>query len=126
MSQYLFASGCVVRSLAASAALTETLTGAAVDVRDLEGPALVLQNAGAGGGDTPTLDGKLQDSPDGSGSWADLSGAAFTQVEDEASLQKLVLNPNSTRGYVRYVGTIGGTTPSFAVGVIIAGMRRSS
>lgn len=124
MSQYLFASGCVVRALAISAANVATLTGAAVDVRDLEGPLLVAQSAGAGTGTDPTLDGKLQDSADGSTGWADIAGATFAQVLEEDSLQKFALNPNGTRGYVRYVGTITGVTPSFALTVLIAGMKR--
>lgn len=123
MSQYVFASGCVVRTLAGNAARTETLTGDAVDVRDLEGPLLVVQTAGAGAGDTPTLDGKLQDSADGSTGWADVSGAAFSQVVDAAAVEKIVVNPTGTRGYLRYVGTIDGTTPSFTFSVILAGMR---
>lgn len=124
MSQFLFASGCVVRSLAGPGANVATLTGEAVDIRDLEGPVLVTQASGAGTGTTPTLDGKLQHSLDGSTSWADIAGATFAQVLEEASLQKFALNPNGTRGYIRYVGTIAGETPSFDVTVLIAGMKR--
>jgi len=124
MSQFIFASGCVVRALAPAAANVATLTGEAVDIRDLEGPALVMQTSGAGTGTTPTLDGKLQHSADGSTDWADIAGATFAQVLEEASLQKFALNPNGTRGYIRYVGTIAGDTPSFALGVLIAGMKR--
>jgi hypothetical protein len=125
MSQYNFASGCVVRTLAADAARAATLTGTALDVRDLEGPLLIIQSAGAGTGDGATLDGKLQDSPDGLASWADLGGAAFAQVVDADSVQKKTLNPNGTRGYLRYIGTIAGDTPSFPFCVLVAGMRRT-
>lgn len=125
MSQYNFPSGSVLRVLADSDARTETLEGTAVSVRDLEGPMLVIQAAGAGSGTTPALDGKLQDSADGSTGWADLSGAAFTQVTDAAAAaQKITLNATATRGYVRYVGTIAGDTPSFPLGVMLVGMPR--
>jgi hypothetical protein len=124
MSQYNFASGCVVRTLAANAARDATLTGDAVDVRDLDGPLLVVQAAGAGTGEGATLDGKIQDSADGSTGWADVSGAVFPQVTDAALAQRLALNANATRGYVRFVGTIDGATPSFPICATLAGMRR--
>lgn len=125
MSQYIFASGCVVRALAGPAANVATLTGEAVDIRDLEGPVLVTQASGAGTGTTPTLDGKLQHSLDGSTSWADIPDATFAQVLEEASVQKFALNPNGTFGYIRYVGTIAGDTPSFTFSVLLAGMKRN-
>jgi hypothetical protein len=123
MSQYNFASGCVVRPLVPEGARTATLTGDALDVRDLEGPLLIIQAAGAGVDDA-TLNGKLQDSPDGVASWVDISGASFVEVTTADSLQKKTLNPNGTRGYLRYVGTIAGATPSFPFCVLVAGMLR--
>jgi hypothetical protein len=84
---------------------------------DAEGEAVAILDCKAGSGTTPTMDVKLQDSADNS-SWADISGATFTQVTSTASQQKLTINTNNVRRYVRAVGTIGGTsTPTFIYAV---------
>ena len=47
-----------------------------------------------------------------------ITGAAFTQVTSTASQQKLTINANDVRRYVRAVGTLGGTsTPTFVYAV---------
>jgi hypothetical protein len=127
MSQFLYGSACVVRPLAAAAANTSTLTGAAVDVRDLAGPLIAIQSAGVGAGtDTPTLAGKIQTSADGSTGWVDLAGATFTAATDTAGSQKIIFGKKATLGYVRYVGTITGTNPSFPINVLLIGMQKST
>jgi hypothetical protein len=98
------------------AAKTSTFNATGVDVSDYTGPILVAQNVGVVSGTTPTLDGKLMDSADDS-SYADVSGAAFTQVTTSNSLQTLVVDARAVRKYLRYTGTIAGTTPSFTMGV---------
>lgn len=104
------------------AARTSTVTATGVDVSDYTGPLLVVQNVGTVSGTTPTLDGKIQDSADDS-SYADVSGAAFTQVTASNSTQTLLLDTRAVRKYVRYVGTIAGTTPSFTMGVTLHGVK---
>ncbi len=91
-------------ALSANASQASTVTGSAVDLATYEGEAVILQSAAAGG--TGSLDGKIQDSADGSTDWQDVSGATFTQVTADASLQKLNFNTDSCRRYIRYVGTI--------------------
>lgn len=110
------ASAATLSTLSNIAAQTSTVTGSAVDVRDREGQILVQQVVGTVSGTAPTLDGKIQDSADGSTDWQDVSGATFTQVTASNSAQKIVLQASGVRGYVRYVGTIAGGTPSFMVG----------
>lgn len=114
-----FAGNATAVSLLASvdAANTAAATGAWVDVRDYEGPALVVQNAGLG---TGTLTGKLQHADDGSGTNAeDLTGAAFVEKTTAANQQKLAFIPNRTRGFVRYVGTVG-TGPQQVAATLVA------
>lgn len=105
------------------AARTSTRTGSWIDLRQYnQGDTIILQEVGTVSGTTPTLDGKLQDATDGSGTGAaDLSGATFTQVTASNSRQRLVIKAGSHRGWVRYVGTIAGTSPSFMVGVVAMG-----
>jgi len=104
---------------------TASGNGSGVDVRDYVGAAKVVLISSAGGGATPTLDVKIQDSDDNS-TFADVSGAAFTQVTDAAaSLQELHLNLDSVKRYIRAVATIAGTTPTFDGGVILIGQSQS-
>ena len=79
---------------------------------DAEGEAIVILDSEAGAGTSPTLDVKLQESSDNS-TFTDISGAAFTQVTNSASLQKLTINTNDTERYIRAVVDVGGTSPVF-------------
>ena len=114
--------------LAAAARRTSTLTGTGIDVLDYEGVALAVLNASAGTGTTPTLDVKLQHSDDDS-TYADVTGGTFTQVTDAAEtagVQVLKVNVSDLKRYVRVIGTIAGTTPSFEFGVEFVGIKKAS
>jgi hypothetical protein len=100
-------------NLAPTAARTTTGTGSAVDVRGLKGIAAIVLDSAAGTGTTPTLDLVIQDSPDGTTGWANVTGAAFAQVAGAASRQKIPLDVDAVRGFIRASWTIGGGTPSF-------------
>jgi hypothetical protein len=104
-------------SLHPTATRTATTNGSPSDVRHHKGIAAVVLDSAGGSGTTPTLDVKIQDSADGSTGWADVPGAAFAQVGTTASRQKIPLNVDATRGFVRIVATIGGTSPSFTFSV---------
>lgn len=100
------------------AARTATLTSSAVNLTTYKGGVIVEQLVGVVSGTNPTWDGKIQTSADGSTGWTDLTGATFTQVTATDSFQKIGFDVRDTLGYVRYVGTIGGTsTPTFTMGV---------
>ena len=109
---------------ATGAAKTATYTSTAFDAQDYEGNLGIVQASGVVSGTTPTLDGKIQDSADGSTGWADVSGATFTQVTASTNFQKITVDLNGTKRYLRYVGTIGGTTPSFGLTVIAGGVKK--
>ena len=114
--------------LAPAAQRTTTLTGTGIDVLDYEGVALAVLNASAGTGTTPTLDAKLQHSDDDS-TYADVTGGAFAQVTDvagTAGVQVLKANVSDLKRYVRVVGTITGTTPSFDFGAEFIGIKKAS
>jgi hypothetical protein len=106
--------------------VSSTITGSAVDIRELEGDVLFTQFSDATNGANVTLDGKIQDSADGSTGWADVSGATFTQVDNTAggAMEQISVPANSMERYVRYVGTIAGTTPSFACGAHSQGLKK--
>lgn len=110
-------------SVSAIAARTSTVTASAVDVRSYKGGLLVQQLVGVVSGTSPTLDGKLQTSADGSTGWTDITGATFTQVTATDSFQAIGIDVRQTSGYIRFVGTIAGTTPSFTMGVVLLGQK---
>lgn len=117
-------------SLAVADERTATLTGTGIDVQDYEGVALIVLNAGAASAGTdPTLDVKLQDSADNS-TFADVTGATFTQVTDvagTAGVQLMKVNVSALKRYLRVVGTIAGTsTPTFTFGVEFVGIKKES
>ena len=113
--------------LAAAARRTSTLTGTGIDVLEYEGVALVLLNASAGTGTTPTLDVKLQHSDDDS-TYEDVTSGAFSQVTDAAEtagVKAMKLKVSDLKRYLRIVGTIAGTTPSFDFGVEFVGITKA-
>lgn len=110
-------------SVSGIAARTSTLTTSAVDVRSYKGGLIVEQLVGVVSGTSPTLAGKIQTSADGSTSWADITGATYTSVTATDSFQKIGFDVRETLGYIRYVGTIAGTSPSFTMGVVLLGQK---
>ena len=121
MSQFTFPGNAttVVMLAAASCANTAAATGSGVDLRDYEGPVLIVQNHGTS---TGTLDGKIQDSADNS-SFADVAGLTFAQSTTTADIQALVVQSKQVRRYIKYVGTVG-TGPQ-VVGVSMSGVKKS-
>jgi hypothetical protein len=121
MSQFTFPGNATttVMLAAASCANTAAATGSGVDLKDYEGPVLIVQNHGTG---TGTLDGKIQDSADNS-SFADVSGLTFTQSTTTADIQSLVVQSKQVRRYIKYVGTV--VTGPQVVGVSMSGVKKS-
>ena len=119
MSQFNFAPGATAMTLSASASQASTVTGAAVNLSGYDTPIIIVQSHGTG---TGTLDGKIQDSADGSTGWGDVAGAAFSQSTTTADVKILSLDPKGTKGYIRYVGTI--VTGPQNVAVIAAGIKK--
>jgi hypothetical protein len=99
----------------ASAARTASANSSAQDVGNADTLVLYL-SVTAGTGTSPTLDVKMQDSPDGGTTWFDIAGTAVTQVTGSSSSQVT----SATRKFakkLRCLVTIGGTTPSFTFAV---------
>ena len=115
-----------VSELLAPARKTASEDGAAFDVHDYDGRYAIVLTTSAGGGTTPTLDVKIQDSADGSTGWADLSGATFTQVTDAAdSTETITIDTDTAKAYIRVVTTITGTSPTFDLGVVGFGQTQA-
>lgn len=101
------------------AAKTTTITGSALDFILGDNQCFAIQDIGTVSGTSPTWDGKIQESETTtSGDFTDIPGAVFTQVTSSTNLQ--VITFLRTKRYLRYVGTIGGSsTPTFGVDVLI-------
>lgn len=99
---------------------TATTTGSAVDTKGYNSAAVILE-VGTVSGTTPTLDVKLQECATSGGTYTDVPGAVFTQVIATGSSQILRIEDLGVtrKRYLKAVGTIAGTTPSFAFGVEI-------
>src|ERR1700704_2664603 len=106
-----FANQAILGVGAAPQTATSTVTGSSGDLLAGDGRCFAVQQVGAVSGTAPTLDGKIQESSDGS-TWTDISGATFTQVTASTSTQAITFD--RAKRYVRYIGTIGGSSPSFA------------
>ncbi len=95
-------------------ALAATSNGTGVDVSSAEGMGFVSVDVNIVGGTSPTVDLKLQSSPDNS-TWTDVTGAAITQVAGTGtSLQKIPVDLTAWPKYMRAVLTVGGTSPDIA------------
>lgn len=107
----------VIKTPVASAAYTSTSQSTGIDCSPY-GKATALLDVTAVSGTTPTLDVKLQGSPDGvstadgSSRWFDVGSGAFTQ---KTATGKSILQSVDITGFqkLRVVYTIAGTTPSF-------------
>lgn len=106
---------------------TATKTGTGIDVSAGEGIAIATLNSSAKtAGTDPTLDVKLQSCSTVDGSYADIAGATFSQVTTVAVLEQISFNIANVEGFVRAVGTIGGTvTPTFDFGVTLTYMKKA-
>jgi hypothetical protein len=119
-----FANQSILGTGLAPVAATDTTsaTGASVDLIAGDSRCYALQMVGVVSGTTPTLDGKIQESSDGT-TWTDIAGATFTQVTASNNIQAITFD--RTKRYVRYLGTVGGTTPSFTMAVFLGEQKKS-
>jgi hypothetical protein len=100
---------------------TTTQTGSTVDTKGYNSALAVLE-VGAVSGTSPTLDVKIQESDNPTTGYTDVTGLTFTQVTAANNSQVLKIEGiggTPRKRYLRAVGTIGGTSPSFTFGVEI-------
>ena len=100
---------------------TGNVNGPPGDLLAGDGRCFAIQQVGTVGGTAPTLAGKIQESADGT-TWSDIPGATFTTVSTNDNVQAITFD--RTLRYVRYVGTVGGTSPSFPLAVVISEQKK--
>ena len=106
-------------ALIPSNTITATTTGSAVDLLQYTNEVAVILNCSAGGADA-TCNVKLTHSDTSGGSYTDVTGATFTEVGNTASVQKLSVNKNEMKRFVKAVCTVAGTA-SYKIGVELIG-----
>lgn len=120
------ASAAVVTVLSSAVSRTSSYNGSWAAKPQAEGQALVLLVIGTVTGTSPTLDLKLQDADDSSGTnSADVSFGGFPQVTVGTTTYQMVVDVKKLRPYLRVVGTIGGTTPNITAGVFLIARPKS-
>lgn len=103
---------------------TSTVTGQAVDLQNADGVCFAAIQVGAVAGTSPTLDVKVQESATSGGTYTDITGATFTQVT--AANKSQVINFKRAQRFCKLIGTIGGTSPSFALAGQLYGMKKAT
>ncbi len=116
-----FASNVILGIGAPPQTATSTVNGSGGDLLQGDGRCFAVQQVGTVSGTSPTLNGKIQESDDNS-AWSDVAGATFTQVTASNNYQAITFD--RAKRYVRYVGTIAGTSPSFALAVVISEQKK--
>lgn len=101
--------------------ITANINGGSGDFITGEGRCCAIQQVGTMTGTSPTLAGKIQESTDQS-TWTDVSGATFTSVSANDNIQAITFD--RTKRYLRYVGTVGGTSPNIPMAVIITEQKK--
>jgi hypothetical protein len=104
------------------ATVNDTNNGSSIDMIEADGRCFAVQVIGTVGGSSPSLTGKIQESSDNS-SWTDVATASFTAVTASSNVQTIVFD--RTKRYLRHHRTVAGTTPQFALSVLIGEQRKS-
>lgn len=111
-------------ALAPVASISAAVDGTGVDLQQFHDSVAIILDANNVSGTTPTLDAKIQDSPDNT-NWTDVAGATFTTVDDSASKQTLRVHTREVERYIRVVLTPGGTSPIYLASVNAVGVAQT-
>jgi hypothetical protein len=113
-----------VLSLLPSDVVTTTGLGSAVDLEDYEGEMAVVLDAEAGGASI-TYAVKLQESDTSGGSYTDVTGGAFTTTDANTALvEKISVNTNDMKRFVKLSITVAGGTGAGAVSVVALASKK--
>ena len=107
--------------------VTATVTAStAIDLVDYEGDIAVILCAEAGSAGVTYL-GKLTESDTSGGSYTDVTGGAFTiTAANTASVQKISVNSNDMKRFIKAVVTVAGGTGAGAVTIVGLGSKKYS
>lgn len=113
-----------VLSLIPNDVVASTKTGSAVDLQDYEGDLDCILDAEAGGGSV-TYAVKFTESDTSGGSYTDVTDGAFTTTDaNTAKVEKISINSDELKRYVKVVVTVAGGTGTGAVSVVAVGIKK--
>jgi hypothetical protein len=114
----------ILLSLLPNDVVTTTGLGSAVDLEDYEGEMAVVLDAEAGGASI-TYAVKLQESDTSGGTYTDVTGGAFTTTDANTALvEKISVNTNDMKRYVKLSITVAGGTGAGAVSVVALASKK--
>ena len=96
-------------------------TGPTIDMVEADGQCFAIQQVGEFSDDT-TLDGRIEESTDGT-TWAAIDGADFDTVSAGNAIQ--VIRFTRSARYVRYAADLAGDTPSVELAVVIGEQKKT-
>ena len=104
--------------------VTTTGLGSAVDLEDYEGEMAVVLDAEAGGASI-TYAVKLQESDTSGGTYTDVTGGAFTTTDANTALvEKISVNTNDMKRFVKLSITVAGGTGTGFVSVVALAAKK--
>jgi hypothetical protein len=104
------------------ASVNDSNSTSGIDMIDCDDRCYAIQVVGAVSGTSPTLAGKIQESADNS-TWSDVTNVGFTTVTAASNIQVIVFD--RTKRYLRHNRTVGGTTPTFLLCVLIGEQKKT-
>jgi hypothetical protein len=114
----------ILLSLLPNDVVTTTGLGSAVDLEDYEGEMAVVLDAEAGGASI-TYAVKLQESDTSGGTYTDVTGGAFTTTDANTALvEKISVNTNDMKRFVKLSITVAGGTGAGAVSVVALASKK--
>ena len=113
-----------VLSLLPNDVVTATGTGSAVDLVDYEGDIACILDAEAGGGSV-TYAVKLTESATSGGTYTDVADGAFTTTTANTALvEKISVNTDKLKRYIKVSITVAGGSGAGAVSVVALGSKK--
>lgn len=113
-----------VLNLLPSDVVTTTAAGSAVDLLDYEGDIAVSLDAEAGGSGI-TYAVKLTEADTSGGSYTDVTGGGFTTSDaNAAATEKISVNTNEMKRFIKANVTVAGGTGAGAISVIAIGSKK--
>src|ERR1041385_7600563 len=89
------------------ASITEDIEGSAIDLKGYDGDVAIVLDADNVAGTEPTLALKMQESStQNAEDFTDVVGGGFTGLTTLAAVQKIVINRDELKRYIRIVGDI--------------------
>ena len=107
------------------ATVTTTSVGTALDIEGYDGWGIFILSTKNTAGSSPTLAVKLTHCATSGGSYADVTGGAFTGLTTGALVQTLKIKLDGLARYIKFDRTIGGTSnPSYQTDELLVARKK--